>query len=121
MGRMLWSSGKWGREPLFGSRCVGGWRTGWGSGAVSHSAGPPVCPEECACGGYASWRRCATRPDDVRGSGRSDMEALPPPGLGLAEATLARALVGLGGTGVDDLTHGCQLSSAEVEGGLVGL
>jgi len=49
------------------------------------------------------------------------VEALAALGLGRGEATLYRTLVGLGGTGVDDLTHRCQLSSAEVEDALVGL
>jgi len=49
------------------------------------------------------------------------MEALAALGLGPAEANLYRTLVGLGGTTVDDLTHRCQLSNAEVEESLVGL
>ena len=49
------------------------------------------------------------------------MEALAALGLSPLEAKLYRALVGLGGTGVDDLAHRCQLSSAEVRGSLVAL
>ena len=49
------------------------------------------------------------------------MEALAALGLTPAEAKLYRALVGLGGTGVDDLAHRCQLSSATVGEALVAL
>ena len=49
------------------------------------------------------------------------MEALAALGLTPAEAKLYRALVGLGGTGVDDLAHRCQLSGATVGEALVAL
>ena len=49
------------------------------------------------------------------------MEALAALGLSPVEANLYRTLVGLGGTGVDDLAHRCQLSSAAVGGSLLAL
>ena len=49
------------------------------------------------------------------------MEALTTLGLSPEEALLYRALVGLGGTGVDDLAHRCQLPSAAVGDALVAL
>jgi sugar-specific transcriptional regulator TrmB len=49
------------------------------------------------------------------------VEALAALGLSLEEAKLYRVLVALGGTGVDELVHRCQLSSAEVGGSLVAL
>ena len=49
------------------------------------------------------------------------MDALATLGLSPEEANLYRALVGLGGTGVDDLAHRCQLSSAAVGDALVAL
>jgi len=52
---------------------------------------------------------------------RNGVEALAALGLSPEEAKLYRALVGLGGTGVDDLARRCQLSSPEVGDGLLGL
>ena len=49
------------------------------------------------------------------------MEALAALGLSPLEAKLYRALVGLGGTGVDDLARWCQLPSQEVGGSLQAL
>jgi sugar-specific transcriptional regulator TrmB len=49
------------------------------------------------------------------------VEALATLGLSPEESLLYRALVGLGGTGVDDLAHRCQLSSAAVGDALVAL
>jgi sugar-specific transcriptional regulator TrmB len=49
------------------------------------------------------------------------VEALATLGLSSEEAQLYRALVGLGGTGVDDLAHRCQLSGPEVGAALVAL
>jgi len=49
------------------------------------------------------------------------VEALAALGLSPEEAKLYRALVGLGGTGVDDLARWCQLPSQEVGGSLQAL